>query len=351
MINFSVPINAVSFGQVSTAILREAYKANLECCIFPIGGQVDLSTQTPDERFNKWLENTIKESPKKCSRDNRTIKLWHIQSSLESFGKEQELLTFHETDQITDEEKNILKNQKIVWVTSKYTKSVFEEAGLTNVRYLPLGFDTHNFRKLNKKYYDPGITVIGVGGKFEEKRKAHTQTIRALLKNYGNNHKFMLHFAVFNVFLSKEQNDQVISYLTQGQKYTNVVWMPFIPTNAGYNDFLNSVDIWCATSVGEAYCLPTYQSAALGKKIVALNAHVYPDYLNNNNAWLFEPNGKQVCYDNMFFREGSPYSQGNFFSWRDEDFLAKLDEAIKSPMKEKFEFRTYKDVYEDLIKG
>lgn len=349
-INFSLPVNSVSLGQVSTAILREAYKANQECCIFPIGGQIDLSTQTPDEGFTKWLETTIKDSPRKTSRKNRTIRIWHTQGSLESYGEEQELVTFHESDQLHPTEINILKNQKTVWVTSKYSKAVFEDAGLTNVKYLQLGFDTHNFRKLNKRYYDDGITVIGISGKFE-KRKGHEQAIRALLDTYGNNPQFMLHFGIYNVFFSKEDNDKIIQHLTQGRKYTNVVWLPFLPTNQQYNDFQNSASVWIGSSVGEAFCLPTYQALSLGKKVVALNAHVYPDYLNNENAWLFEPNGKQLCYDSIFFHKGAPYNQGSFFTWDTKDFLAKLDEAIKAPAKKEFVPRTYKEVYDDLIKG
>jgi hypothetical protein len=348
-ITFNCPINSVSFGQTSIAFLREAYKANLDCCIFPIGGQVDLSAQTPDENFAKWLHQTIQDSPKKHSRKNRTVKLWHVNGSLESYGQEQELITFLETDQVTDYELNIQKNQKIVWVTSKYTKSVMEEAGLNNVKYLQLGFDTHNFRKLNKRYYDDGITVIGVGGKFEAKRKAREQTIRALLENYGNNSKFMIHAAITNPFFKQEDNERIIHHLTQGKKYTNVVWLPLMPTNQQYNDFQNSVNIWCATSNAEGYDLPCYQALSLGKKVVALNAHVYPDYLNNDNAFLFDASGKQTCYDNIFFHQGQPFNQGNFFSWRTEDFINKLNEAISSPNKPQIEPRTYKQVFNELM--
>ena len=348
-ITFNVALNSLSFGQTSIALLREAYNANLDCCIFPIGQQIDISAQVQDEGFNKWLQHTIQSSPKKHSRDNRIIKLWHINGSLESYGKEQELITFLETDQITDYELNTLKNQKTVWVTSRYTKKVMEDAGLNNIKYLQLGFDTHNFKKLNKRYYDSGITVIGLGGKFEDKRKAHGQTIRALLDNYGNNSKFMLHFAVTNPFFKQEDNEKIIQQLTQGKKYTNVVWVPLMATNQQYNDFQNSCDIWCATSNAEGYDLPAYQALSLGKKVVAVNAHVYPDYLNHENSFLFEASGKQTCYDGVFFHNGHPFNQGNFFSWKTEDFINKINEAISSANKPQITPRTYKEVFNELI--
>lgn len=350
MINFNLPVNAVSFGQVSTALLREVYKRNLDCCVYPIG-PVDLSSQNPDEGFEKWLHQTIKSSPKRLDRNSRTIKLWHIQSSLESVGKDQELITFMECDACTPTEVNILNNQKCVWVTSKYTKSVMEEYGVNNVKYLPLGFDEHNFKKINREYYGREVTVIGVGGKFEEKRKAHVQIIRALLEKYGNNRKFMLHFAIYNPFFSKEQNDQVVNHLTQGKKYFNAVFVPFMAKNSEYNDFLNSCDIFLGCSNSEGFDLPVYQAACLGKKIVALNAHVYPDYLNNDNAWLFEPNGKQIAHDGIFFHTGHEYSQGNFFTWDTKDFLEKLDEAINQERKSDFKYINYSQVLDILMAG
>ena len=57
--NFAVnfPINSVSFGQVSTLILRELYKRNMNPCIFPIG-DTDLSVQAEDKEFFEYHTST-----------------------------------------------------------------------------------------------------------------------------------------------------------------------------------------------------------------------------------------------------------------------------------------------------
>jgi glycosyltransferase involved in cell wall biosynthesis len=347
-ITFNVPLNSVSFGQVSLSLLREAYNQKLDCLVFPIG-QPDLSAQTPDDGFNRWLEDKIRQAPVKHSRDNRIIKLWHLNGGLESFGKDQELITFLETDSVTDTELNIIKNQKTVWVTSLYTKETMEQFGAKNIKYLPLGFDTFHFKKLNKRYYGPGITTIGLGGKFEDKRKAHGQIITSLLNKYGNNLKFMLHFAVYNPFFSKEQNESIIGHLTQGKRYSNVVWLPFMAKNSEYNDFLNSCDIFLGMSNAEGRDLPVYQAAALGKKIVALNAHSYKDYLNEKNSWLIEPSGKQIAVDGVFFHPNQPFNQGSFFKWDTNDFFQKLEEAINSPSKNNFSPISYTETLNTLL--
>ena len=110
--NFAVnfPINSVSFGQVSTLILKELYKRNMNPCIFPIG-DTDLSVQAEDKGFSEWLEANIKKSVKEHKRENPTFKLWHLNGSLESLSEKQVLLSFHELDSVTDEEKNVAQNQ------------------------------------------------------------------------------------------------------------------------------------------------------------------------------------------------------------------------------------------------
>lgn len=349
-ISFNLPLGSVSFGQVSTAILREVYKRKLDCCIFPIG-QVDLSTQNPDKEFEQWLHQTIKTSNLRHKSTNRVIKLWHIGTSNESYIGQNELITFLETDFCTPLEANILNNQKRVWVTSNYTKQVMEDAGVNNVKYLELGFDSFNFKKLDKKYYPEGITVIGFGGKFETTRKKHVEIIRALAERYGGRRDIMIHAAVYNPFISKEDNEKLINYAFGGKKYFNFVFLPFMTKNAEYNDFLNSCDIFLGMSGGEGVDLPVKQSLSLGKKIVGLNAHAYKDYLTNDNSWLVEPNGKCPAADGMFFHANSDINQGNFYTWDKNTFLDKVDEAIKSPKKQPFIPTSYSKTLDILLEG
>ena len=49
-----LPINPVSFGQVSTSLLKEVRGRGLDPCIFLIGNP-DLSTQKKDEEFEKCI--------------------------------------------------------------------------------------------------------------------------------------------------------------------------------------------------------------------------------------------------------------------------------------------------------
>ena len=149
-ISWNLPINSVSFGQTSVAILRELYKRGLSPNIFPIGN-VDLATQKPDEDFNKWLQACISKSYSLHSRDDTVIKLWHIVNSLETYSrKDSRLITFYECQDLTPIEQNILRNQDKIYLTNRYTQSTLKNYDIQS-EYLPLGFDSYNFYTLEKR--------------------------------------------------------------------------------------------------------------------------------------------------------------------------------------------------------
>ena len=92
----NVPLNTVSFGQVSTAILREIKKKGHSPAIFPIGNTVDLSSQKDDKEFIQWVTEGVNKSLTTHDRDTPIFKLWHINGSLESFSKNQTLFSFYD---------------------------------------------------------------------------------------------------------------------------------------------------------------------------------------------------------------------------------------------------------------
>ena len=104
---FNLAVNPVSFGQVSTAILRELKNQGQQVILSPIAGQVDLSTQPEDPEFESWLQEAITNFTRTHDRKNRVFKLWHLNGSLESFSDEQILFSFYELDNPTREEINI----------------------------------------------------------------------------------------------------------------------------------------------------------------------------------------------------------------------------------------------------
>ena len=354
---FNLVVNPVSFGQVSTAILRELKKRNQDIILAPIANQFDLSAQPEDEDFKSWCDNAVGRFTSTHDRNNRIFKLWHLSGSIESFSNEQVLFSFYELDDPTREEINIVKNNYKVIFSCSETVDKFQSIGCKNVDYMPLAFDTTNFYKTEKKYFSDDRITFTVVGKFES-RKNHEKVIRAWIKKYGNNRKYSLQCALWNPFLKPEQNNQIAQGLMGGQNYFNVVFSGYMHKNEMYNDFLNSSDIVLGMSGGEGWGLPEYQSVCLGKHAVLLNASAYKDWAKEDNAVLVNPSGKRDVYDGVFFHKGQPYNQGQIYDFNEDDFISGCEEAIKrveasrtneagEKLKDKF---TYSNMVDSIIK-
>lgn len=338
-----VPINQVSFGNVSIAILREIHKKGLFPNVFPIQPITHrealdgfMNAQTPDKEFADWLWNCISKASKDHCRKNTSVRLWHINGSLQSYSEsDSRLITFHELDTLTPTEINILKNQDRIYVTSSFSKRIFSEYGVEST-YLPLGFDSHNFKILEKRPKVEGVTSWGIAGKFEI-RKNHHKILNLWAKKYGNNKDHRLNLAIFNPFLKPEHTQSLINQALEGKQYWNIgprqpdgtIGLPYMVTNAEYNQFLQTNDVYIALSGGEGRDLPAFHSAALGAHVIALKAHAYLDYFNESNAILVNPNGKRPAADGIFFIPNSTFNNGNFFDFSDQDFSNACDEAEK----------------------
>ena len=322
-----LPLNGVSFGQVSTALLREFHQRGVQPSLFTVG-QIDLNTQEISSDFNKWIESGVKKAFKEHDRNIPIFKLWHLnQDSLTSLSKDQVLFTFYELDEPTPLELNIARNQKRLVVSSNYTKEVFEANGINNCSFVPLGFDKHNFAPKNQQYLE-GKIVFNLTGKLE-KRKHHKDVIRAWLRKYGNNRDYVLQCAIANPFIKEEDFKALVSQILEEKKYFNINFLGMMQKNVLYNDFLNSGNISIGMSGAEGWGLPEFQSVALGKHAVILNATAYKEWATPENSVLVEPNGKTEAHDGVFFKKGSLTNQGSIYTFDEDDFIEGCEKAIE----------------------
>ncbi len=123
----NAPINALSFGNVSVNILRELHKKDIDFVFFPIGDKAELEAYDKiDLSFVKYLQSATNSRYEKINKDIPTLKLWHIFGSETRYSKNQSLFTFHEVSEVTSIEKNLLNLQDRIFVSSNYTKNIFE---------------------------------------------------------------------------------------------------------------------------------------------------------------------------------------------------------------------------------
>jgi hypothetical protein len=328
-LGLNVPINNLSFGSVSMSILRELFKRDIVPSIFPIGN-IDLSAQNVDASLQEKIQTGINQSYVSYQKIYPSIKLWHIVNSLETYSRtDSRLITFHELDGLTPVEINILKQHDRVYVTSNYTKQIFAMFGI-NAEYIPLGFDEYNFKYIpDNSFKNKDAIVFFMGGKFEALRKRHSKILNLWAKKYGNDVKYAMNCAVTNPFMREQDVLALINQALEGKRYWNINFLPWSKTNAEYNQLLQSAHVVFALSGGEGRDLPCYHATAMGAWPLALRAHAYLDYLNDNNAVLINPSSKIVANDGLFFHQGAAMNQGNFFDWSEEDFYQGCEKVIE----------------------
>ena len=325
---FNMPLNRVSFGQVSMSLLREMYNRTDSNSIrlFPIS-QIDLQSFLIDEGFKAFLEKSIKEAQLSHTRNTPTVKLWHIQDMLSFLSDKKICITFHETSELTKSEINILKQVDIIIVTSSYTKQVFESAGLQNVVVMPLGFDQTHFQPTPSHRLD--ATVYNLSGKLED-RKNTLRILKSWASVFGGDKNFRLNCTIFNSFISEEDQTRIILKTLGGKVPWNINFLPPQVANSDYNKVLNACDIdLTGMSSCEGFNLPAFQALCLGKWGIFLNAHVHKDYANSKNSILVEPTGMRNAHDGIFFKSDGLFNCGEWHDYKDEDFESALLSSAK----------------------
>jgi glycosyltransferase involved in cell wall biosynthesis len=319
----NAPINALSFGNVSVNILRELFKKNIDLIFFPIGDKAEMDAYDKIEPyFVKYLQAATNDRYSKISKDIPSLKLWHIFGSETRYSKNQSLFTFHEVSEVTNIEKNLLSLQDRIFVSSNYTKNIFNLNGLDNVTHVPLGFD-NDFQITNKTYLQDKIH-FGILGKFEN-RKNTARIIKSWLKLFGNKPEYQLSCAITNPFLDKARFQNELLKVLEGKQYNNLNFVPYMQTNSEVNDYLNSIDIDLGGLSGaEGWNLPSFNATALGKWSVVINATAHKDWATKDNSILIEPSSLKDCYDDVFFKKGQSFNQGQFFDISDQE----MDDAI-----------------------
>lgn len=356
LFNFDAPINNLSLGNVSYNFLKEFYKQNLNINLFAVGDQANLTAfDKKPEGLIDYIKKIGTQRLKKFNAEIPTLKVWHLNGSERSLGCNQFLYTFYEVDSPTAEEINIVNAQKHVFFSSRFSCEVFRGHGCKNVSYAPLGFDEDILLTPTPKKLDEDIIHFGLIGKFE--RRKNTQLIiTSWLKKFGNNPKYQLTCLVDNPFFSSEQMDQLKESCLMGQSWSNLHFLVNLETNSEVNLLMKSFDIdLSGLSNGEGWGLPSFNATALGKWSIVSNCSAHKDWANSKNSILVEPSGKQPCYDNIFFREGSSFNQGNYAFVSEESIQKAFEQSLSlakkpNPLGEELQKQfTYKKTIDQIL--
>lgn len=315
------PLNSLSLGNVSYNIIRELIDKGHEVGIWPVSNNVDLGAYNIPDYLSAKINEGVENRFDFLSEDIPSIKVWHLNGSEERKNPRQYLYTFYECNQPTEIEKKLCNAQ---------TKTIFSSscsADMFGAEFVPLGFDKDFFN--TKKQYLQGVTHFGLMGKYE-KRKHTGEIIKAWAKKYGNNNKYQLSCCVTNPFFKDEEMGHMLNACLEGERYTNINFLPYLGKNTEVNDLLNAIDIdLTGLSGGEGWNLPSFNATCLGKWSVVLNATSHKDWATKDNSILVEPTGEVESEDGKFFIKGSSFNQGTFYSVTEDQMISAMEEAEK----------------------
>jgi len=353
---FNAPFNNLSFGQVSYNIARELFKKDIDTYILPFG-QPNLAAYPKDD-VASWIKAGCERGLKKFNREIPTLKMWHIQGSEQSPSKRQVLFTFHETDEPTAEEINIVNQQDFTFFSSTYSRDNFADAGAQNVGNVGLGFDSDILKDGTSRKASP-ITHWILVGKCE-RRKNTAMILKTWVKKYGKNPRHSLTAVIFNPFLHQRDphaHEKMLAAVFEGKpKPFNVQIFNPLQTNVEINQLYNNADIdLSGFSNAEGWGLPAFNMTALGKWSIVTNCSSHTDWATKENSILVNPIGKQPCYDDVHFFKGHTFNQGNVFAFTEDQLSNAMDIAAQKAktvntegviLREKF---TYAKTVETLL--
>lgn len=349
MIFFEAPINSLSIGNVSYNLLKELDKKKELEGFLPISNFDFSAFRETEDKYQKYKEDILK----KTHLPLPTLKCWHIQGSEKKFTPDQYLYTFYEVDSPTEEEVSIVKSHKQVFFSSSESAQAFINAGCDNVKYIPLGFDKELLLSDEEKEWvrKPDKLHFSLIGKLE-KRKNTLKIIKLWLDLYGNKPDYHLTCLVNNPFFKPNDYQRIIDNVLGGKQYNNISFLPRLKTNVEVSLLHHAVDIdLSGLSNGEGWNLPAFNSACLGATTVVSNCSSHIDWADEANSILVEPEGKQPCYDGVFFHEGQPFNQGSYYKISDDAIVDGIERAIEKFTPERVENSLIeKFTYEKTVK-
>lgn len=327
MIPLYFPINSTSLG-ASAFHIFEAIKG--ECCLFPLGGGVDVSSFEPlsagmAEKLNKAIQDGLE----RHKTSGTSIKLWHQFEGYTRITADQILYSFHELNALTPIEVNSLQQQKAIIVPCQFNKEIFEKYGLGPVYVVPLGVDRSIFYPLEKYKNKNDTFVFTMMGKFEA-RKMHIEILQAFMAVFANNPKVKLRCCIANRFIDMKKAYQMISErVFRGQQVSNVEFIDWMPTERHVADFISSGDCLITPSRGESFNLPLLQAMSCGCSVITNADHAHKDYVTSENAHLIPSEGLIDARDDVFFRMDGKTNTGQWFNINPNHIAQAMIEVYK----------------------
>lgn len=320
--NLIAPINDLGYGVVARNLIKELYKIDNTCKLYPLGN-CDPFTD---------IEQRMVEQGRTIDRERGDLRIWH-QYDMGYFlsNKRKMALTFFELDRLTKYEVSHLNSLDILFVPSQWAKDVCISNGVKNcdIRVLCMGVDDDIFPAINTDYaqyrgYDPlGNMVFGPTDKSKptvfmtcgkwEIRKGHDVIIDVFEQTFGPDENVKLIVNCHNPFISN--NDEWAERYTRNRPHQVTHIYDRLRSQHDLSRMYQMVDCGLFPARAEGFNLEAAELLAMGKECIITNYSGHTAFAKETGARLIEIDNTEVANDGVFFNSTDPKWEGNPGRW------------------------------------
>ena len=321
-INITSPYNSLGYGNVSKNILLNLHSLGHYISWWPIGN-IEVSSQEDASILQKMinLQGVF-------DYNAPSLRIFHQFSLAQHVGNGRKIgFPIFELNKFTDIEKNHLKSQDQLFVTSNWArKIILSEINHNHVSIIPFAVDTSIFNdKIQKYEREDRATVFLNVGKWEL-RKGHDVLCEAFNKAFEKHDNVRLVMNCFNPCLPTEEKvrhynyEWVKMYKTSKLAEKIDVVEGRLKTQNDVANLMAQADCGVFPARAEGWNLDLSEMMAMGKPVIATNYSAHTEYCNKDNARLINPTSLSSAYDGQWF-----FGQGEWMDFNDE----QMDELIE----------------------
>ena len=266
------------------------------------------------------------------------------------------LETVFETDKIRDDWVADCMRADITWVPSKFCEKSFKDSGVTNVEYMPYGFNFYDTNEtIQQLDNDKRFKFLFVNQWSE--RKFAEQTVRTFCETFNKNDDVVLYIRAdippgleFIGITNTTKLAQIDTIKRDNPDSPQLILLDRVDDNTLLKLY-NSVDCLLSPSRAEGVGRPMVEAMSMGTPVITTNWSSMPEFVNKTNGLLVEgectninlPSYEQEIYSlmpNMHWATPNvdDISKQLIYAVDNPDALIKLGLKARSDVREQFDW-------------
>jgi len=306
-LNFTAPINTLSYGICGLNVLKELVELGHEISYWPIGPM-----EAPPE-YHNLIKQSI-ENTKHFDYNAPSLRLYHQFDMAQHVGKGMRCgFPIFELNKFTEQEKHHLCSLDKIFVCSEWAKTVMlKEIRPIHSRnctpdelvcVIPLGVDRNIFNEnVISDRKDNTTTFLNIG-KWEI-RKGHDVLLEAFNEAFTIEDDVLLIMHCPNIFIGENENkDWHNLYLSSkmGQAGKIKISTDRLQSQQEVAQLISQADCGVFPSKAEGWNLEALEMMSMGKSIIITDYSGHTEFCTNENSLLISIDGYEEAYDGVWF--------------------------------------------------